>query len=185
MSRIGKQIIPIPEKVKVEVKKNVIIVKGPLGEETFSFHNEMKIKIDNNIIEVQRPSDSKKHKSLHGLTRSIINNMIIGVVDGYQKVLLLVGVGYSVELKGNGTHLLFTIGYSHQILIDSPLGVDFKVGKGNVITISGTNKQKVGEVAAKVRSLRPPEPYKGKGIKYKDEIIHKKAGKMAKTTGVG
>ncbi|MEA3500550.1 MAG: 50S ribosomal protein L6 [Candidatus Marinimicrobia bacterium] len=185
MSRIGKQIIQIPEQIKVELKNNTILVKGPKGEEKFQFHSDMQVIVNKDNIEVKRPSESKKHKSLHGLTRSIINNMIIGVVNGYEKKLILTGVGYSVELKGKGTHLFFTIGYSHQILIDSPVGVSFKVDKGNVITVIGTNKQKVGEVAAKVRSLRPPEPYKGKGIRYIDEIIHKKAGKMAKTTGVG
>jgi|AntAceMinimDraft_18_1070375.scaffolds.fasta_scaffold01313_13 large subunit ribosomal protein L6 len=185
MSRIGKQIIPIPEKVKVELKNNTILVKGPKGEDKFQFHSDMQVVVNEDNIEVKRPSESKKHKSLHGLTRSIINNMIHGVVNGYEKTLQLIGVGYSVELRGNGTHLFFTIGYSHQILIDSPVGVSFKVGKGNIITVMGINKQKVGEVAAKIRSLRPPEPYKGKGIKYIDEIIHKKAGKMAKTTGVG
>ncbi len=185
MSRVGKQIIPIPEKVEVKIKNNTILFKGPMGEGETQFHSDMQVIVNKDNIEVKRPSESKEHKSLHGLTRSIINNMILGVVNGYEKKLVLTGVGYSVELKGKGTHLLFTIGYSHQILIDSPIGVSFKVGKGNVITVMGTNKQKVGEVAAKVRSLRPPEPYKGKGIRYSDEIVHKKAGKMAKTTGVG
>lgn len=182
MSRIGKKIIEIPKDVKVEIKGKTITLKGPVGEEVLKIHDDLQVVVEDGNILVKRPSDSKKHKSLHGLTRSLINNMVVGVLKGYEKELKLIGVGYSVELLGNGSHLLFTIGYSHQILIDSPHGVAFKVGKGNVITVMGINKQKVGEVAAKVRSLRPPEPYKGKGIKYSDEIIHKKAGKMAATT---
>lgn len=178
MSRIGKKPIPVPENVKADIAKGVLSIKGPKGELTLTHHPEMTVSLENNEIVVNRPSESRTHKSLHGLTRSLIQNMITGVVTGYSKQLEIQGVGYSVELRGR--NLLLTVGFSHQIMIEPPEGISFEVGRGNLITVNGIDKQKVGAVAAQIRSFRPPEPYKGKGIRYVGETVRRKAGKTIK-----
>lgn len=176
MSRVGKQPIPVPEKVNVDIKDNVIAVKGPKGELSQAFNPELTVKVDNNMIVVERPNDERTYRSLHGLTRALISNMVTGVTEGYEKALKIVGVGYVAELKG--TRLLLSLGYSHQILVDAPEGIQFKVER-DIIKVSGIDKQKVGEVAAQIRKFRKPEPYKGKGVRYVDEHIQRKAGKTA------
>lgn len=176
MSRVGKKPIPVPEKVTIDIKDNVITVKGPKGELSQAFNPELTVKFDNNTVIVERPNDEKKFRALHGLTRALISNMVDGVTEGYEKALRIVGVGYLAEMKG--TRLLLSLGYSHQILVDAPDGIAFKVER-DVIKISGIDKQKVGEVAAQVRKFRKPEPYKGKGVRYVDEHIQRKAGKTA------
>ncbi len=178
MSRIGKKPIPVPENVKADIAKGVLSIKGPKGELTLTHHPEMTVSLENNEIVVNRPSESRTHKSLHGLTRSLIQNMITGVVTGYSKQLEIQGVGYSVELRGR--NLLLTVGFSHQIMIEPPEGISFEVGRGNLITVNGIDKQKVGAVAAQIRSFRPPEPYKGKGIRYVGETVRRIAGKTIK-----
>ncbi|MDK2977007.1 MAG: large subunit ribosomal protein [Candidatus Marinimicrobia bacterium] len=178
MSRIGKNPIPVPENVKANIANGILSIKGPKGELTLNYHPEMTVALKDHTIVVTRPSDSRVHKSLHGLTRSLIQNMVTGVVEGYSRQLEIQGVGYSAELRGK--NLLLTLGYSHQILIEPPDGISFEVGRGNIITVSGIDKQKVGAVSAQIRSFRPPEPYKGKGIRYVGEMIHRKAGKTIK-----
>ncbi|MDD5581849.1 MAG: 50S ribosomal protein L6 [Candidatus Marinimicrobia bacterium] len=178
MSRIGKKPISVPENVKANIANRTLSVKGPKGELSLTYHPEMAVTLVDNTIMVTRSSDSKPSKSLHGLTRSLIQNMVTGVVEGYTKQLEIQGVGYSVELRGK--NLLLSLGYSHQILIEPPEGISFEINRGNIITVSGIDKQKVGAVAAQIRSFRPPEPYKGKGIRYVDEVVHRKAGKTIK-----
>ncbi|HDT12426.1 MAG TPA: 50S ribosomal protein L6 [Candidatus Marinimicrobia bacterium] len=178
MSRIGKKPIPVPDNVKAAIADRTLSVKGPKGEFSINVHSEMSIAFEDKDIVVKRPSDSKTHKALHGLTRSLIQNMVTGVVEGYSKQLEIQGVGYSVELRGK--NLLLSLGYSHQIMIEPPDGISFEVGRGNLITVSGIEKQKVGAVAAQIRSFRPPEPYKGKGIRYVGEKVRRKAGKTIK-----
>jgi len=178
MSRIGKQPIEIPAGVTADVKSNLVTVKGPKGQLSHSVNEGIEVKVEDNALLVTRSDDSKSQRALHGLTRSLISNMVIGCSVGYSKILEIQGVGYSVELRGE--KLFFALGYSHQILMDAPDGISFEVGKGNIITVSGIDKQKVGAVAAKIRSLRPPEPYKGKGVRYQNEIVRRKAGKAVK-----
>ncbi|MCK4812322.1 MAG: 50S ribosomal protein L6 [Candidatus Marinimicrobia bacterium] len=177
MSRVGKKPIPIPNGVTADVKDNVITVKGPKGELVKSFNEELTVKIDNNEVIVERSSDEKKYRALHGLTRSLINNMIIGVSKGYEISLQIVGVGFHGEVKNNN-RLLLSLGYSHQILMDAPKDISFSV-KRDIIQVSGIDNQKVGEVAAQIRKFRKPEPYKGKGIRYLGEQVRRKAGKAA------
>lgn len=179
MSRIGRKPVTIPEKVQVEVKKQVLSAKGPLGELDFSIHPDMKVKItDDKEIIASRPSDSKEHRALHGMTRALIQNVITGVSEGFQKRLEIQGVGYSVERK-NDQRILLNLGYSHPILFEAPEGITLEVPDNSHIIVKGVDKQLVGQVAAKVRSFRPPEPYKGKGIRYVDEYVRRKAGKAA------
>jgi len=178
MSRIGKKPIPVPDNVNAAMADGILSVKGPKGELSINVHSEMLVALEDKDIVVKRPSDSKTHRALHGLTRSLIQNMVTGVVEGYSKQLEIQGVGYSVELRGK--NLLLSLGYSHQILIEPPDGISFEVGRGNLITVSGIEKQKVGAVAAQIRSFRPPEPYKGKGIRYVGEKVRRKAGKTIK-----
>jgi large subunit ribosomal protein L6 len=176
MSKIGKKPIPIPDNVNVELKGNSITVKGPKGVLTWEFHPLMDVKIiDKNII-VQRPNDEKFYKALHGTTRQIINNMIIGVTQGYRKVLLVEGMGYKVSMEGK--KLVLNVGYSHPVHYIPPEGVNVKV-EGNKIIVEGIDKQKVGEVAACIRKIKEPDPYKGKGIRYEGERIKLKPGKTA------
>lgn len=177
MSRIGKKIISIPNGVTVTKNGSNLKVKGPKGELDSSFHAKIGIEIKNNEITVTRPDDLKENKALHGLTRALIQNMITGVHDEYSKTLDIVGVGYRVELKGKS--LLMNIGYSHPIYFTPPDGVTLQTPTQTQIIISGIDKQLVGLVAAKIRSIRKPEPYKGKGIKYSNEHIVRKAGKTA------
>ena len=175
MSQIGRKIINIPDDVNVTNENNNIIVKGKLGELVHQFDKEMIIDISDNEITVSRPSDLKKFKELHGLTRSLIANMIEGVYSGYSKELSLVGVGYTADAKG--PYLLLNLGYSHPIYFEKPEDITFETPSPTSIIVKGTDKQAVGQVSAKIRSLRKPEPYKGKGVRYSDEVVRRKAGK--------
>ncbi len=175
MSRIGKIPVTIPEKVEAKLEKNFLVCKGPKGELSRQLHLEMNIKIENNKIVVERPSDSKLHRSLHGLTRTLISNMVVGVSSGFSKKLLISGIGYKAELKGK--KLLVTIGYSHPILMSVPDTIKLTCTSPTEIIVEGSDKELVGMVSAKIRSFRKPEPYKGKGIRYSDEYVRRKAGK--------
>ena len=180
MSKIGKKPIPIPDNVNVEIKGNSITVKGPKGVLTWQFHPLIDVKIvDKNII-VQRMNEEKFYRSLHGTTRQIINNMIIGVTQGYRKVLLVEGMGYKVGMEGK--KLVLNVGYSHPVHYIPPEGINIKV-EGNKIIVEGIDKQKVGEVAACIRRIKEPDPYKGKGIRYEDEKIKLKPGKAGAVKG--
>ncbi len=177
MSRIGKKPIPIPKGVKVEKTNGVLKVSGPKGELTAHVHPRIEVEISSDQILVKRKSDSRTDKALHGLWRALINNMVIGVSQGYTKKLEIVGIGYRAELKGKA--LILYLGYSHPIIFIPPDGVKIEVPQPTNIVVSGIDKQLVGQVAAKIRSFRPPEPYKGKGIRYEGEVIRMKAGKAA------
>ena len=175
MSRIGKKPVIIPANVTVNVAEgNVVTVKGPKGELTNTFNADMIIKVEGNVLTVSRPSDEANHRALHGLTRTLIANMVEGVEKGFSKELEVNGVGYRAEKKGN--QLVMRLGYSHEVFVDEIPGINIEVA-GNKITIRGIDKQVVGQFAAEVRSKRPPEPYKGKGIKYTTEVIRRKVGK--------
>ncbi len=179
MSRIGRMPIEIPQGVDVKLNAgNELTVKGPKGTLTRTLHADMNIAVEGNTVTVTRPSEVKMHKSLHGLTRTLINNMIIGVTDGFSKTLEVNGVGYRVQKQGN--KLVMTLGYSHPVEMEEIDGIKIDVPQPNQIIISGIDKQLVGEFAAKVREKRLPEPYKGKGIKYIDEVIIRKEGKTGK-----
>ncbi|MBE6777472.1 MAG: 50S ribosomal protein L6 [Ruminococcaceae bacterium] len=178
MSRIGNKPIAIPAGVDVKIDGTVVTVKGPKGELKNSFNAAMNIAIENNEIVVTRPSDNKEHRSLHGLTRTLIANMVEGVTNGYKKELEVNGVGYRAQKQGKD--LVMNLGYSHQVIMPEVDGITIEVPNNNSIIISGPDKQKVGQFAAEVREKRPPEPYKGKGIKYVDEHIRRKEGKAAK-----
>lgn len=175
MSRVGKRVIILPEGVEAQKKGKLVIVKGQKGTLECHIHPEMKVTIEDRTIKVERPSDSKRHKSLHGLTRSLIQNMVSGITEGFKKNLEIVGVGYRAELKGKALHL--QLGYSHPIYFVPPEKIVIEIPLPNIITVSGIDKQLVGEIAAKIRSFRPPEPYKGKGIRYEGERVRRKAGK--------
>lgn len=179
MSRIGRLPVAVPAGVTVEIaENNKVTVKGPKGTLSKELPVEMEIKQEGEVITVTRPNDLKKMKSLHGLTRTLINNMVIGVTQGYQKVLEINGVGYRVQKQGN--KLVFALGYSHPVEVEDPAGITTEVEGQNKITIKGIDKEKVGQFAAEIRELRRPEPYKGKGIKYADEVIRRKVGKTGK-----
>ena len=176
MSRIGRMPITVPAGVTVKVDAgNVVTVKGPKGELTKNLRPEMTIKQEGTTITVERPSDDKLHRSLHGLTRTILHNMITGVTDGFQKELEVNGVGYRVAKEGK--NLVMNLGYSHQVIVPEVDGITIEVPAPNQVVIIGCDKQQVGQFAAEVREKRPPEPYKGKGIKYVDEVIRRKVGK--------
>ena len=176
MSRIGRMPITVPAGVTVTIADgNVVTVKGPKGELKRALRSEMTINQEGNLITVTRPSDAKEHRSLHGLTRTLLANMIIGVTDGYKKELDVNGVGYRVAKDGK--NLVMNLGYSHQVIVPEIEGITIDVPGPNKIIISGCDKQAVGQFAAEVREKRPPEPYKGKGIKYVDEVIRRKVGK--------
>ncbi|MBN2104293.1 50S ribosomal protein L6 [bacterium] len=175
MSRVGKSLIHLPEGVQVEKKGHDIIVKGQKGELKQAIHPDIKVIIEENTIQVERPSENKFHKSLHGLTRSLIQNMITGMTDGFEKKLEIVGVGYRAEMKGKT--LALQLGYSHPIYFIPPDGIILEVTSPTNITVKGIDKQLVGQVAAKIRSFRLPEPYKGKGVRYEKEYVRRKAGK--------
>lgn len=177
MSRIGKKTVEIPDKVKITITGNVISVKGPKGELSALLPQGIDYKLENNELTFSRNSDEKEIRSLHGLVRSLTANMVQGVTEGYTKTLDIVGVGYRAEAKGK--NLLLTIGYSHPIYLMPPDGITLVTPTPTQIVISGIDKQMVGQVAAKIRSFRKPEPYKGKGIKYSNEQIRRKAGKTA------
>ena len=176
MSRIGRMPITVPAGVTVNVADgNVVTVKGPKGELTRALRAEMIIKQEGNTITVDRPSDDKLHRSLHGLTRTLLHNMVTGVTEGYKKELEVNGVGYRVAKEGK--NLVMNLGFSHQVIVPEIEGITIDVPSPNKIVISGCDKQVVGQFAAEVREKRPPEPYKGKGIKYTDEVIRRKVGK--------
>ncbi len=179
MSRIGKMPIAIPAGVTVDIaENNKVTVKGPKGTLERVLPSEMVIKVEGAEITVSRPNDLKKMKSLHGLTRTLVSNMVVGVVDGYQKKLEINGVGYRAAKAGK--ELTLTIGYSHPVVMTDPDGIESIMDGQNKITITGIDKEKVGQYAAEIRAKRPPEPYKGKGIKYADEVIRRKVGKTGK-----
>ena len=175
MSRIGRKPIPIPDLVKVEISGGSVSVVGPKGSLSLRLHPSMTIRSEDRQLYCVRPSDNKLHRSLHGLTRTLVANMIEGVTKGFEKKLEMIGVGYRASLQGRNLTLM--LGYSHPIIFPLPDGIKVGVESQNLLTISGADKQQVGEVAAKIRSLRPPEPYKGKGVKYSTERIRRKAGK--------
>lgn len=179
MSRIGRLPIAIPAGVTITVTpENVVTVKGPKGELTEAMNKDMKIVVENNEVVVTRPSDNKDHRALHGLTRALINNMVVGVNEGFSKTLELNGVGYRAQLQGK--KLVMNLGFSHPVEIEPVEGVEIKVDGTTKLIISGCDKQKVGAVAADIRKWRKPEPYKGKGIKYANEVIRRKEGKTGK-----
>jgi large subunit ribosomal protein L6 len=178
MSRVGNQAIPVPSGVDVQIDGQNVTVKGPRGELSQTFHPEMSIARDNGTVVVSRPSDSGPHKALHGLTRSLVNNMVTGVNSGFEKVLDLVGVGYRVAQSGQGITL--SVMLSHQVNIDPPPGITLQVQGNNQIRISGIDKQAVGQIAAEIRKVRPPNVYTGKGIRYANEVVHLKPGKSAR-----
>lgn len=178
MSRIGRKPIAIPAGVTVKVEDHLVTVKGPKGELKQQIHPDMTVTVDGNVITVTRPSDDKEHRALHGLTRSLIANMVEGVTNCFKKELDVNGVGYRVQKQGK--NLVMNLGYSHQVTVPEIDGITIDVPGPNKIIISGPDKQKVGQFAAEVREKRPPEPYKGKGIKYVDEVIHLKEGKAGK-----
>ena len=175
MSRIGKQPVTVPAGVDVKIDGHIVTVKGPKGELTQVMHPDMILEMEGNVIHVKRPSEDKLHKSLHGLTRTLLHNMVEGVEKGFSKELDVNGVGYRCEKKG--TQLVMRLGFSHEVIVDEIPGISIEVPTPNKIIIKGIDKQAVGQFAAEVRSKRPPEPYKGKGIKYTTEVIRRKVGK--------
>ena len=179
MSRVGKAPIQLPKGVSIDIDGSTVGVKGPKGELTRTLHPEMNISLEDGVLSVPRPSDDRQHRSLHGLTRALLNNMVTGVSDGFTKVLLIEGVGYRAEMSGQ--RLVPYVGYSHPVYFEPDNGISFAVEeRGRKVTISGIDKEYVGEIAARVRKQRPPEPYKGKGIRYEGEIVRRKAGKTGK-----
>lgn len=175
MSRIGKMPVDIPQGVNVTVEGNQITVKGPKGSLSRKFHKDMIVKAENSKVIVERPSEEKHHKALHGLTRALINNMVVGVVEGFEKRLVLEGVGYRAAKQGN--KLVLTVGYSHPVEFNPPKDIEFEVPAPNRIIVKGIDKDLVGQIAANIRAVREPEPYKGKGIRYENEIVRRKEGK--------
>ena len=175
MSRIGNKPVEIPEGVEVDVEPGRVKVKGPKGELTQEVSRDMTIKVEDGTLTVERPTDRGPHRALHGLTRSLVQNMVIGVTDGYEKHLELQGVGYRAQSKGKGLEL--ALGFSHPVVVEAPSGIEFEVPEPTAIVIRGIDKQQVGQVAADIRDKRPPEPYKGKGIRYRDERVLRKVGK--------
>ena len=179
MSRIGKKPIDLPEGVEVNVDaKNFVTVKGPLGTLSQQISKEIKIEMEDNVINVVRPSDLKKHKSLHGLCRSLVANMVEGVTKGYEKKLEIVGVGYRANKQGDT--IVLSLGYSHPVELKAPEGITLEVPTQTEVIVKGIDKQQVGNYAAKIREYRKPEPYKGKGVRYAGEIIRRKEGKTGK-----
>lgn len=178
MSRIGRLPIAIPPQVKVELAGTEVTVRGPQGELSRSLRPEMTVEINDGMVAVARPSDSPTHRSLHGLTRTLIFNMVTGVSQGYTKTLELQGVGYRAAKQGDSLQL--ALGFSHPVIVEPPSGITFDVEGTNRIHIRGINKEQVGQVAANIRKIRPPEPYKGKGIRYAGEVVRRKAGKAGK-----
>jgi len=179
MSRVGKKPIALPAKVQIEVSGPDVTVKGPKGELHRSFHPDIQIVEENGQIVVSRPTDQRHHRALHGLTRALLSNMVTGVSQGFRKEMEIVGVGYSAQL--DGPRLVLKLGFSHDVVVEPPPNITFSVEeRGRVIIVEGIDKQTVGQVAADIRRWRPPEPYHGKGIRYRDEIVRRKAGKAGK-----
>lgn len=179
MSRIGVKPIPVPSGVDIQLGEgNSVKVKGPKGELSSVFTTRLSITRDEDVIRVERPNDQREVKALHGLTRSLLNNMVVGVTDGYVKNLEILGVGYRAQMDGK--NLVLNVGYSHPVRMVAPDGITYAVEGNNRVAVSGINKQVVGEEAARIRGVRPPEPYKGKGIRYAGEAVRRKAGKAGK-----
>ncbi|MEX0979718.1 MAG: 50S ribosomal protein L6 [Gemmatimonadota bacterium] len=177
MSRIGKAPVAIPKGVEITLKGQRLQVKGPKGELGLDIHPEMKVSHDDGELRVERPSDERNHRALHGLTRSLIANMVEGVTDGFSRTLEIVGVGYRAEKKGKGVTM--ALGFSHPIVYDAPQGINIETPAPTTVVVQGIDKQLVGQVAAELRGFRPPEPYKGKGVRYQGEQVRRKAGKTA------
>ncbi len=178
MSRIGRQPIEIPSGVEVSIEGRIVRVSGPRGSLEQRFDPDMQVHREGAVLTVARPSDERRHRSLHGLTRTLIANMVHGVTEGYEKSLEIVGVGYRAAMRGTGLEI--NVGYSHPVIFPAPEGIEFEVPAPTRIVVRGTDKQLVGETAANIRKIRKPEPYKGKGIRYEGEYVRKKAGKAAK-----
>ncbi|UJA19143.1 50S ribosomal protein L6 [Thermoleophilia bacterium SCSIO 60948] len=178
MSRIGRKPVQVPEGVTVDIGPGRVTVNGPKGELQQAVDRDMKVELsDDGVLTVARPTDRGEHRALHGLTRSLLANMVEGVTDGYEKRLVISGVGYRARLQGRTIDL--SVGYSHPVQIEAPEGIDFEVPQPTQVIVRGIDKQLVGEIAARIRRTRPPEPYKGKGIRYDDEVIRRKVGKRA------
>ena len=178
MSRIGRQPITVPDGVDVQIAAGQVTVKGPKGELAQDLVSDMKVELADGTVTVERPTDRGEHRALHGLTRSLIFNMVQGVTEGYEKRLEIQGVGYRAQLRGNSLEL--ALGFSHPVSVQAPEGIEFEVPQPTEIIVRGIDKQKVGQVAADIRKRRPPEPYKGKGVRYAGERVLRKAGKSAK-----
>lgn len=179
MSRIGRNPVPLPSGVKVQLDGSSVTVTGPRGTLSHQVAGDITVREEGNVLLVERPDDERRNRSLHGLTRTLVNNMVVGVTTGFSKDLEIVGVGYRATPKGPGT-IELALGFSHPVSVDAPEGVTFEVPAPTRITVRGSDKQVVGEVAARIRKLRPPEPYKGKGVRYVGEVVRRKAGKAAK-----
>jgi large subunit ribosomal protein L6 len=177
MSRIGRKPIQIPDGVEIDVRPGAVKVKGPKGELNQDVNRDMKVAIDDGTLTVDRPSDRGEHRALHGLTRSLIANMVEGVTDGFERRLQIQGVGYRAQLKGKALEM--SLGYSHPVTIRAPEGIEFEVPQPTEVVVRGIDKQLVGETAARIRKSRPPEPYKGKGVRYAGEHVRRKVGKRA------
>jgi len=175
VSRIGKKSVPVPKDVTVQIAGNSITVKGPKGELSRAIHPTMRLVLDNGEVTVSRPNDEPVHRALHGLSRTLVANMVEGVSKGFEKVLEIQGVGYKAEVTPKGLNL--SLGFSHPVKYDAPAGIKMVVENATVVRISGPSKEVVGQVAADIRSIRPPEPYKGKGVRYQGERVRRKAGK--------
>jgi len=184
VSRIGRMPIPIPKGVQVDIKGSQVMVKGPKGELSHSFNPDIKISLQDGQVVVTRPTDNRRHRALHGLTRALLANMVTGVIEGYRKELEIQGAGYRAEKRGD--NLVLYVGFSHPVEIAPPSGITFGLeARGKTIVVEGIDKELVGEMAARVRRVRPPEPYKGKGIRYVGEYVRQKAGKAGKVVGAG
>lgn len=178
MSRIGNKVVVLPQGVEVKQNGNEITVKGPKGELTRTFSADIKMNIEGNEVTFTRPDDSKEMKTIHGTTRAIFHNMVVGVSEGFQKALELIGVGYRAQLQGK--KLVLNVGYSHPVEIEAPAGIEIEVPANTQVVVKGISKEAVGELAANIRGVRPPEPYKGKGIRYVGEYVRRKEGKTGK-----
>lgn len=175
MSRIGRMPIAVPQGVTIKIDGNLVSVKGPKGELSRAIHPDMIIELDEGVLNVKRPTDEKNHRALHGLSRTLINNMVTGVTQGFTRTLEIAGVGY--RAAKSGTKLNLTLGFSHPVEVEPPAGITIDVPAPNKIIVSGIDKEAVGELAAKIRGYREPEPYKGKGVKYEGEVVRRKVGK--------
>lgn len=178
MSRVGKSPVTVPDGVDIEIDGSSVKVKGSKGELSRTFNERIGFEVDDGVLTVTRPDDARESKALHGLSRALINNMVVGVSEGFKKDLEIQGVGYRAALKGSNIEL--QVGYSHSVLVEAPDGITFEVPEPTKISVSGIDKEKVGQVAANIRKVRPPEPYKGKGIRYAGEYVRRKAGKAGK-----